>query len=160
MKRINTIVCLVLVVLLTSACNKKQNSEDFKLSNQEVEDQLVQQLSTDEFIEKVCDIDGNTFKYKGDKPCVIDFYATWCGPCKKQSPIIDQLAEKYSNKVHFYKVDVDQAREVAQAFKVRSIPMIIICPMPGEAIVLSGLQDYETLEEMIISYLLKETSKE
>lgn len=159
MKRINTI-CLILVVLLTSACNKKQNNEDFKLSNQGEETQLVEQLDTEEFIAKVCDINGNSFKYKGNKPCVIDFYATWCGPCKRQSPIIDKLAEKYSEKVHFYKVDVDQAREVAQAFKVHSIPMIVICPVPGEAVVLSGLQDYETLEEMIISYLLKDTSEE
>ncbi|KAI0640220.1 thioredoxin [Trametes polyzona] len=62
---------------------------------------------------------------KGDKPAVIDFWATWCGPCRIISPIFEQLAEKLQDKVAFYKVDVDEAQDIAQEVGVRAMPTFI-----------------------------------
>lgn len=158
MKRNYTIILLLVACMSIFSCTKKQNADEFAINNQASEQSKVVQLYTDSFVEKVCEINLNAgeknFKYKGDKPCIIDFYATWCGPCKKQAPIFESLAEKYGDDIYFYKVDVDQAREVAMAFNIRSIPTLIICPKPGNAMLLQGLQSQELLEEIIQTQLL------
>lgn len=69
------------------------------------------------------------WKFLGTRPALIDFYASWCGPCQRLSPIIDELAEEYDGKVDIYKVDVDQEEELAHLFKVRSIPTLVYIPM-------------------------------
>ena len=69
------------------------------------------------------------WKYLGDKPCIIDFYADWCGPCKMVAPILDELAKEYSEQIYIYKVDTEAEQELAGAFGIRSIPTILFCPM-------------------------------
>ena len=67
--------------------------------------------------------------YEGDKPCIVDFYATWCGPCKMIAPILEELAGEYEDKIDIYKIDTEKEEELAAAFGIRSIPSLLFCPM-------------------------------
>lgn len=108
----------------------------------------VTHLTKAEFDKRVCNTNGQ-WKYIGDKPCVIDFYATWCGPCKMISPYLDEFAEKYKNEMYVYKIDVDQERELAQMFGAYSIPLLIFVPMNGEPQSQRGALGKEDLEQAI-----------
>ncbi len=91
------------------------------------------ELTHQQFIDKVYDFQKNsTFKYKGDKPAIVDFYADWCGPCRRISPILEKIAKEYDGRLYVYKVNVDHNREVAQAFGVKGIPMVLFVPMSGD----------------------------
>ena len=91
------------------------------------------QLTKAEFLKKVADFENNPteWKYLGDKPAIIDFYATWCGPCKAVSPIMEELAEEYKDSIYIYKVDTEQEHDLAAAFGIRSIPSVLFIPMNG-----------------------------
>lgn len=89
-------------------------------------------LSTTDFLREVYDFRaGGEWKYRGTTPCVIDFWATWCAPCLKMGPTIEALAKEYDGHVRFYKVDVDNEREVAAYFNVVAIPLLVFIPMDG-----------------------------
>ncbi len=120
-----------------------------------IEAQEVIYLTTQQFNEKVCDIQKGEWKYKGTKPCVIDFYASWCGPCKRLAPIMEELAKQYKGKVIIYKVDTDKEPALAQAFGIRSIPQILFVPMQGQPQMAQGLLPKETLQQAIEDVLLK-----
>ncbi len=78
------------------------------------------------------------WKFEGDKPAIIDFYAKWCGPCKQLSPIVEKIAKEYAGKIRVYKVDVDEQQFIAAAFGVQSIPMLLFCPIEGKPQVTMG----------------------
>lgn len=90
----------------------------------------VVSLTTETFKELVFDYSvNNQWKFNGSLPCIVDFYADWCGPCKRVAPIMEDLAKEYKGKVNFYKINVDNNPEVAQVFQVNSIPAILFIPM-------------------------------
>ena len=98
---------------------------------------MATNITTDEFNKKVFnmeDIDSDTgaIKLLGDKPVVIDFYAPWCGPCKVLEPVFDKISEEYEGKVDFYKVNIDEELDIAVAFGVRSVPMVLYLPTEGK----------------------------
>lgn len=96
-------------------------------------------LTKAEFKKRILDYDKNKeWVYRGDKPAIIDFYADWCGPCKKVAPALEELAKEYAGKVYIYKVNVDQERELAALFGVRNIPTYLIIPMKGKPELASG----------------------
>lgn len=80
-------------------------------------------LTRSEFIKKVMDFEKNKTEwvYKGDKPAIIDFYADWCGPCKKVAPALEELAGEYAGKVYIYKINIDKEQELAGLFGVRNV---------------------------------------
>jgi len=87
----------------------------------------------DTFKQKVFNFDVNKeWKFEGDKPAIIDFYADWCGPCKMVSPILEELSEEYNGKLDIYKIDTEDQRELAASFGIRSIPSILLIPMEGQ----------------------------
>ena len=92
----------------------------------------VMTLSSKEFKTKVYDISAKNPEYLGSKPAIVDFYASWCGPCRAISPILEELAKEYGDKIVIYKVDVDASPDLAQAFGIRSIPAVLFIPMKGE----------------------------
>ena len=91
----------------------------------------VKQLTYKEFLFKVWDFESNpnTFKYEGKLPAIVDFYADWCGPCRRVAPIMEKLAQEYDGQLLIYKVNVDQERELSAAFQIKSIPAVLFIPV-------------------------------
>ncbi len=86
---------------------------------------------------------------KSDKPCVVDFYAPWCVYCKSLAPILEELAEQYSGRVEFYKVDVDKEPELESAFNIRTIPNLLFCPVGGVPFMKLGTMPKAQLKALI-----------
>lgn len=113
------------------------------------------QLNKKDFLDKVYDYEKNPKKwvYKGDKPAIIDFYADWCGPCRKTAPILEALAKEYGDKIVIYKVDTQKERELSAAFGIQSLPSLLFIPL-GEAPQLAkGALPKEAFEEAIAKVL-------
>lgn len=96
------------------------------------------------------------WKYLGNKPAIIDFYADWCGPCRTTMPIMKELAKDYAGKIVIYKVNVDKERELASLFNASSIPMFVFIPMNGEPQIFRGAADKATYQKIIDEFLLKQ----
>ena len=114
----------------------------------------VMTLSSKEFNTKVYDISAKNPEYLGSKPAIVDFYASWCGPCRAISPVLEELAKEYGDKIVIYKVDVDASRDIAQAFGIRSIPAVLFIPMKGEAQMTVGGRSKEDFKKQIDTILL------
>lgn len=113
-------------------------------------------ITTEQFLERICDLrNEKEWKYKGDKPCVIDFYTTWCGPCKRLAPIMEELSQKYCNQVVFYKADTERERDLAYFFNITSIPQVLYIPMEGKPVLLKGLYPKEEIIHIIDKFLLE-----
>ena len=117
----------------------------------------VIQLTNAVFLEKVYDYkkDPKKWTFKGDKPCIIDFYADWCRPCKMVEPIMEELSKKYKGQVVIYRVNVDQERELAQFFGIQSIPTVFFCPSNSDPQMTQGALPKESYEKVITEVLLK-----
>lgn len=116
----------------------------------------VKYLTTAEFKETIVDYQKDSvWTYKGNKPVVIDFYTTWCGPCKRLAPIMEELSEKYKGKIEFYKVDTERERELAYVFNISSIPQVLYVPTKGKPQLTKGLYPKEEIEKIIDQFLLK-----
>jgi thioredoxin len=113
-------------------------------------------LTKASFIEKVWNYEESPeeWKYKGDRPCIVDFYADWCGPCRKIAPILDEIAKEYAGKIYIYKVNTDNERELASVFQVRGIPSILYVPMTGMPQMQSGAFPKESYVQMINTFML------
>lgn len=147
----------IMFVVLLTACtgtNKEGKIEDKQQSEKKM---APIHLTKSEFISKVANFQTNPteWKYLGDKPCIIDFYATWCGPCKMVAPILDDLAKEYDGQIYIYKVDVDAQPEIAAAYGIQSIPTIFFSPMTGNPQVSQGAMQKEDFKKMIADILLK-----
>ena len=109
------------------------------------------------FLSKVANFEANPteWKYLGDKPCIIDFYAAWCGPCKTIAPILEGLAKEYDEQIYIYKVDTEVEQELAGAFGIRSIPSVLFCPMNGTPQMAQGAMPKNAFKKAIEEVLLK-----
>lgn len=91
---------------------------------------MTTHLTKQDFLEKVFNYEQNKeWKFEGELPCIIDFYADWCQPCKMVAPILEELSEEYNGKLNIYKVNTEQEQELAAAFGIRSIPSMLFVPM-------------------------------
>ncbi len=109
---------------------------------------MAEHLTKDAFIEKVFDYETQKeWEYKGDLPCIIDFYADWCMPCKTVAPILEEIAEDYNGKVHVYKINTEEEQELAAAFGIQSIPSLLFIPMEGKPQMAVGALPKESLEK-------------
>ncbi len=118
---------------------------------------MTEMLSKETFLEKVFNFEKNKdWKFEGDKPCIIDFYADWCGPCKTVAPILEELSDEYEGKINIYKVDTEVEQELAAAFGIRSIPSMLFCPKEGEPQMAQGALPKHNLEQVIKDVLKAE----
>jgi thioredoxin len=122
-------------------------------------------LTKTDFLEKVMDYEKNpsTWVYKGNLPCLIDFYADWCAPCRITSPILEELAKEYSGRINIYKIDVQKEQELASVFGIQGIPAFLYCPAEGNPSMTSGIaRTPEETKSMFIQniegFLLKKES--
>lgn len=106
------------------------------------------------FLRRVADLENKEWKFLGDKPALIDFYAPWCGPCKMLSPVLDELSDEYEGKVDIYKVNVDEEEELSAAFGIRSVPTLVFVPMNGVPQMSAGAPPKPQLKEAIERILL------
>ena len=94
---------------------------------------MTEHLTKETFLNKVFDYEKNKeWKFEGGKPCIIDFYADWCGPCKMVAPILEELATEFEGKMDVYKVNTEEEQELAGAFGIRSIPSFLFIPVNGQ----------------------------
>ena len=116
---------------------------------------MAEVITSEVFKEKVFNYDQNTeWKYEGDIPAVVDFYADWCMPCKMLAPTIDKLAEEYKGKVNFYKVNTENEPELSGAFGIQSIPSLLFIPMEGQPQMAAGALPEAQLKKIIDENLL------
>ena len=111
---------------------------------------MTELLTKETFLKKVFNYEKNKdWKFEGDIPCIIDFYADWCGPCKAVAPVLEELSEEYKGKINIYKVDTEAEQELSAAFAIRSIPSMLFCPAEGEPQMAQGALPKHNLEEVI-----------
>ena len=118
----------------------------------------MEHLTKQTFIDKVFDYENKKeWEFSGERPCIIDFYADWCAPCRMVAPILEELAEEYKGKVDIYKIDSEREQELASVFGVRSIPSILFVPMGERPQMAAGALPKESFVQAINDILLKET---
>jgi len=110
----------------------------------------MENLTKEVFKEKVFDFENNKdWNFAGDKPCIIDFYADWCAPCRTLTPIMEELSEEYKGKVDIYKIDTEKEQELASIFGIRSIPSILFVPKEGQPQMATGALPKDALKKGI-----------
>jgi len=138
---------LLLAVLLTIDGCSKDGKDTTRLYNNKKSNNYVpvlekgspEHLTAQSFKTKVFNYDVNKdWKYEGELPCIVDFYADWCGPCKQVAPILSELSEEYKGKIVVYKVDTDKEQELASVFGIQSIPSILFVPKKGQPDMTTG----------------------
>jgi thioredoxin len=168
--KINLLILTLSAVVSVTACgsnDQKQTSQQ-KTESLETENNIQKSdkkmaktihLTKAEFLQKVANYEANPDKwvYLGDKPCIIDFYADWCGPCKMVAPILEELAQEYDGQIYIYKVDTEAEMELASDFGIRSIPTLLFCPMGEAPQMAQGALPKDAFKQAINEVLLKKS---
>lgn len=157
---------LILVVASCSNSNRKERLKETEtkqltntIQNSEIKMAKTIKLTRADFLTKVANYEANPEKwvYLGDKPCIIDFYADWCGPCKMVAPILEELAAEYEDEIYIYKVDTEAEQQLAAEFGIRSIPSLLFCPMGEAPQMAQGALPKEAFKQAIEEVLLKKS---
>jgi thioredoxin 1 len=151
----HTITVLTMFLLLFSLSISADDNSNSGQPNDEKK-AIVKNISKADFLTLIMDYEANPTQwvFKGKKPCVVDFYADWCGPCRMTSPILEELAVEYEGKIDIYKVNVDKEKELSQVFGVSGIPAFLYCPMEGKPSMTSGIaRDKEQTKLMFNQYI-------
>lgn len=151
MKRLLSAGVLLKLFMLTSLTAA---SPSLKIKESESKVTVIQ-LSGDQFKKMIFNYETNKeWKYEGTKPAIIDFYATWCGPCSRLSPLVEEIAGEYEGKIVVYKVDTDQERNLAQSLGISGLPTLLFIPLNGKPQASMGLVPKETIVNAINKVLL------
>ncbi len=120
----------------------------------------MEHLTKQDFLEKVFNYEKNKdWTFEGKRPCIIDFYADWCQPCKMLTPILQELSQEYKGKIDIYKINTDKEKELAAAFGIRSIPSILFCPVDEQPQMAVGVLPKENFKKIINDLLIKEKAE-
>jgi len=115
---------------------------------------MLEHLTKETFKEKVFNWEENKeWKYEGSKPCMIDFYADWCGPCKMVAPVLEELQSEYGDSLVIYKVNTEEQQELAGMFGIQSIPSLLFVPTEGQPQMAQGALPKQTFEKAIADVL-------
>ncbi len=150
----------------TYSCTSIKGNQELKSTNilkkvEAVNNVEPEQLTYAGFLKNIWNFEKTPQQwiYEGDKPSVIDFYADWCGPCKRLAPIMVEMAKKYNGKVKFYRVNVDKEKKLASAFNIRSIPAVLFIPKKGKPMMQVGLLPHSTYVKIIDEQLLNKKTQ-
>lgn len=152
MKTLKTITIALAATMLFAACGNAGAQNDKKNDNAP---KAVKELNADSFTAQVFNMDAEDLVFLGDKPAIVDFTASWCGPCQRIAPILEELAKEYEGQIVIYKVDVDKEKGLAKAFNVSSIPAVLYIPLDGEPVMTVGSRGKERFKEEIGTLLLQ-----
>ncbi len=160
MKKVVSLFFVFFAFMLASNATNKPQQNGAKANTTEAEavnKKHTIYITKADFVKKVSDLDKDpiSWKYLGDKPCIIDFYTTWCGPCRTLAPILEELAKEYEGKIYIYKADAEKEVELARAFKVQAYPTLIFCPMQGNPQMAKGALPKGQIVDIINQVLLK-----
>ncbi len=109
---------------------------------------MTEHLTVETFKQKVFDYEANKdWKFEGELPCIVDFYAEWCGPCRMVAPILEELADEYAGKLNVYKVNTEEQQELAGIFGIQSIPSLLFIPKEGQPQMAMGALPKETFKK-------------
>lgn len=155
MKRKLLLLCGLLTVFATAGCAANQNDRNNEKQKKTTTMKTIH-LTKADFLKKVVDYESNPneWKYLGDKPALIDFYASWCGPCKALAPVLEELAAEYGDQIYIYKINTEEEQELAAVFGIRSIPTLLFVPMEGKPQMAQGAMPKAALKEAIDKALL------
>ena len=158
MKRfIITLLCLCFCGMMAAQTDATSAEKSAKAKTEKKQDKDKLEpitLTQEEFVKKIFDYNDTTMIYKGKKPAIVDFYADWCGPCKRLSPILDQLLKEYDGAFIVYKVNVDHNKDLARALQVYNIPTLLYLVPKQKPKRSMGLLTKEQLKEIIDKYLV------
>lgn len=152
------IAALISVLLLTNGCKQKKggvvahgkNVDKVEQSSDDTHAGEVVELTAADFRHRIFDYTAqNDWAFRGARPAIVDFYATWCGPCQRTAPILAGIAAKYKGKIDVYKVDIDKQEELAKAFGISSIPALLFIPLKGQPQMSVGAMGEEEMEHYI-----------
>jgi thioredoxin len=155
MKKISVLVFALFIMSFIS-CNGVGANKTENVTN-EIKVGFVNQMNTEMFKKLVYNYqkNPNDWVFEGNQPCIIDFYADWCRPCKMVAPIMEELATQYKGKITFYKINIDQEKELSQTFNIQSIPALLYIPANGQPQMSVGLSSKEGYIQQIQSLLIK-----
>lgn len=143
--------------MLTPACGNNAGQGNRKEVQENASKHTnVVHLTRASFLAKVYNYEKNPkeWVYEGEKPAIVDFYATWCGPCKAIAPVLEKLAEEYEGRIVVYKVDTDREPELSAAFGIRSVPTLLFIPAQGTPQAAHGALPEEALRKTVEEFLL------
>lgn len=150
-KLLLTTMCLLgLAACANGGTNNKENNTKKENAMKTIT------LTKADFLTKVANYETSPteWKYLGDKPALVDFYASWCGPCKALAPVLEELAAEYGDSIYIYKVNTEEQQELAAAFGIRSIPTLLFIPKEGKPQIAQGALPKAQLKEAIDKVLL------
>jgi len=120
----------------------------------------MEHLTFETFKTKIFDFENsNEWKFEGSLPCIIDFYADWCGPCKALSPILEELDKEFAGKINIYKVNTEEENDLSAIFGIKSIPSLLFIPLEGQPQMSAGAPPKDALIRAINDLLLKKSEE-
>lgn len=156
MKKITGVLIGVATFFISCTMSAKTGGEaESKMSSGDEQGKVIVVNKAD-FLTKIFNYEKspNKWVYEGDKPCIIDFYADWCGPCRMMSPILEELAEEYKDEIIIYKVDIEYETELSKFFGINAIPVFLFVPKDGEPQLAKGAFPKDVFVNQINTFLL------
>ena len=130
---------ILFFLLVTLSLALDANAQRYHVDEKGDTTYMVQTINQDHFKELIADWGARDWRVVSPRPVVVDFYADWCAPCKRLAPILRDIAQHYHGEVDFYRINVDNNPDIAAAFEIRSIPLLLICPLEDDPKTVTGL---------------------